>query len=525
MQAARIRTASTTGSLLLAVALILFARRAVNDPLWSDELLTTLLLQADSLPKLWAGIALGIDGNPPLYMTVNWLIAQALPAAVPAVTALKLVNMLVAVMAAAALWLWGRRLVSSAACWLGVLMFVTLNDNFIFAALELRTYAAFLLMAALGVWLQQRLIERRRSRDIALLAFALLGLTLSHTFGIAYVGCIALAGWLSAPRDRSLLRNTLLALAPSLLALAGWLPVLMLQIQIARPYGWMTSPGGRDLAETLFASDIMVQITVIELACLGATGIAVARRWSAPAADLLHDPQRQPARYAVLLGVLFTAFMLAAWLASKLLFPIFVPRYFTPQLVIAFALHAVFAEWLLRLGRERWAAAVALTLVVAALMVRNVAFRAEVPFHGDPICANADGAFFEQAYMAGDVPVITDSPHVFLPRATYGLQHSSYRLALDWDVVLKYPRRSPGNAVDYNLMNRLRTWLPMPQAMTTEDIIEAYPQFLVLEASSRPWFDHLRQTRNVEATKLAESIASDPGDLSCKLWRVTRVSR
>ena len=96
-----------------------------------------------------------------------------------------------------------RRLVSAAACWIGVVLFVTLSDQFIYIATELRTYALYFLMAALAALCQQRLIERGRPLDIAWLALANVGLAMSHTFGIAYVGIIALAGWLSRLRRRS----------------------------------------------------------------------------------------------------------------------------------------------------------------------------------------------------------------------------------------------------------------------------------------------------------------------------------
>src|SRR5690242_21039922 len=36
-----------------------------------------------------------------------------------------------------------------------------------------------------------------------------------------------------------------------------------------------------------------------------------------------------------------------------------------------------------------------------------------ISFHGDPVCADANGGYFESPHVGGDLPVIADSPHVF----------------------------------------------------------------------------------------------------------------
>jgi hypothetical protein len=224
--------------------------------LWSDEFLTKILVQADSLPKLWSGIVEGIDGNPPLYLTAAWLIIRPLPNLVPSIALLKLVNLAFTVAAAFALYRVGRRIASSGACWIGVVLFITLDDNVLFVASELRTYALFLFTAAAAVLFQQRLIELRRPRDTFLATLAYLGLALAHTFAIVYVGCIALASWLSQPRARHHIRLTAVAVAPAIITVAAWSPFLLEQMQVVRPYTWIEPPGWPQLLETLFASKV-----------------------------------------------------------------------------------------------------------------------------------------------------------------------------------------------------------------------------------------------------------------------------
>ena len=62
------------------------------------------LVQADSLPRLWSGIIGGIDGNPPLYLTMSWLIVHAMPRAISSVAALELTNFALTMAATFALY-------------------------------------------------------------------------------------------------------------------------------------------------------------------------------------------------------------------------------------------------------------------------------------------------------------------------------------------------------------------------------------------------------------------------------------
>jgi len=516
------RPLQAAGALIAAVAIAIIAFRSLTGQLWMDELLTLTLVQANSLPKLWSGIAAGIDGNPPLYMTVAWLIAHATPAALSSVAALKLANLALTIAAIFALYRIGRRVASALACWIGTFLFAALNDNLIHAALELRTYALYFLVAALAVLFQQRLIERRRTGDLIVLALLYAGLTLTHTFGIVYVACIALAGWLSQFRDRQLWRPAAMAVVPAIAVLACWIPVFLRQSALGQPYLWFGRPGLPELLETLFASKPSMWIALVELYCLAGAAFSALRRRGLQFGAALDDARWQPFRYVVLVLAGITGFTLTAWIVSVLLFPLFVPRYFTPQLIVGFALHVAFGEWLVRVAKHRLKRGngftIAAVIVPPALLCAAMLLRS--PDRGE-VCANAAGAYFETEFVNGDLPVITESPHVWLPRATYAAHRTAYLFPLDWDVVLKYPERAKGNAVDYHVMDNLRDWGRIDGIMSTEDILGKYPQFLVIEQSGRAWFHNLRTTRDVSAEKLAE-VSSDDGQ-ACTLWKVTSV--
>ncbi|MET0445745.1 MAG: hypothetical protein ABW151_14315 [Pseudorhodoplanes sp.] len=512
-------------TLLIGCMLAIVTFRSLSDQLWSDELLTTNLLTAANLPKLWAGIELGIDGNPPFYLTAAWLLTRPLPDVISPIVLLKLINVVLAAAGVAALWHMARRVVTVNACWIGSVLFVSLGDAFIYAASELRTYALYFLVAALAVLCQQRLVERRRPIDVVLLALAFTCLAMAHTFGIVYVGCIALAGWLSQPRGgRLLLPLIALAVLPAVFAILAWTPFLMEQLKVAKPYNWMMAPGLPDLFDILFGSDMMLWLSALEACCLAAAGVSHVREHGLRLQPILHDPQWQSVRFVALVSAGFTAFTCTGWLFSQVAFPLYVARFFTPQVFTSFALHAAFGEWLLRYGRERRTMVLAISAVVAPLMARNAVLHANSSTHGKPICADASGVFFESAFVHGDLPVMVDSPHMFLPRMTYAAHGDAYRYPLDWDVVLNYPDRSRGNAVDFHIMQGLQEWKPMPQVETTDEIVRKYPQFLVVEQPYRAWFSNIVATRQVTAEKLAETTPTGSDEIACTLWKVTRVS-
>ena len=517
------RFLSTTIALLVAGALAVIGHQSVNDLLGLDDLFTTILLSAATLPKLWKGIALGLDGNPPLYMTAAWLIIQTVPKLVSPVALLKTLNIVAAGAGVVVLGQLARRIVSPAAAWIGALLFVTLSKGFIYDASVLRTYALYFLAAALAALCQQRLIERRRRSDIAWLALANIALATSHTFGSAYVGIIALAGWLSRPRgDKTLLVPMAMAIAPAVLVVAAWSPFLMEQLQVAKPYGWMTPPHLPELLDSVFGSVVMLWISIFEVACLIAATLSALKLDPAWLRTRFGGPAGQPLRFVVLVVAGITGFTVLGWLVSRTLFPLFVVRYFTPQLFAAYALHVAFGEWLVRHRLQYRTAIIAVCAVLVPLVMGNVALHAHKSVHGtDPCVRPASGKFFEESFVDGKLPVIVDSSHMFLPRLAFAARSDVYRFALDWDVVLKYPDWLRDNASDFHLMEDLQTWWPEPRVVTTDDILKTYPQFLVI--AQRAWFFNLQTTRHVTAEKLAEVNSSVEGETSCTLWKVTRV--
>lgn len=511
----------------VACALALFLWRGLNAELWMDEVLTLTLVQAHSLPKLWAGIIVGMDGNPPLCFTLGWLIVHVIPADVPPVAVLRLLNVLATIVAVAALYRVSTRVASALASWIGVFLFATMNKNVVFVALELRAYALYFLMAALAILFQQRLIERHRKRDLVILGFCNFALTMTHTFGIAYVVSIALAGWLSQLRGgwRDA-KWIVFAAAPAVMALACWSPFLLGQSQVAQPYNWISVPDLTDFLRAIFSSPGAAWVGIVEFYGIAAFAIwsCTRNRWIGVRVLLL-DESLQRQRYVILVVLGMLGIAVSVWTLSQVVFPLFLSRYLTPQMAISFALHVGFCDTVMRFASDRLPIATR-RLTMAAVTVPPLLFcmmlLTKDPVRSEIACADSLGTKeFETGFIHGDLPVIAESPHVFLPRTTYSSQRAAYRFPLDWDVVMNYRERSRGNATDFQLMTRLKAWMNMASIMSTNDIIKAYPQFLAIEMSDRAWFHNLQATRDVTAEKLTESAS--PGGETCTLWKVTSV--
>lgn len=524
---AELRTLKIACGALVGCAAVLFLWRGLDARLWMDELLTLILVQAPSLSKLWAGVIGGMDGNPPLYFSLAWLIAQSVPPGVSLVVVLRLVNVLATVAAVFALYRVSRRVASAHAAWIGVFLFLATNENVFFVALELRTYAMYFLMAALAILCQQRLIEQGRRSDLILLGLCYVGLTLIQTFGIAYVVSIALAGWLSRLGGGwRHARPLVVAAIPAAAIMACWSPFLLGQSQVAQPYNWIEAPDTAEFIRSIFPSPAAAWLAALELYGIGGFLIwtATRRRWP-KLLSLLFDERWQPCRYPVLVVLGMLGVAASVWIMSQIMFPLFVFRYLMPQMAISLAIHVGFCVMALHLLRDLVPAAAG-RIRAAAVILAPLLFCA-VLLVQDPVraangCADSSGTRdLEADHLPGDLPVIAESPHIFLPRIFYSAQPAAYRFPLDWDVVLNYPTRSRGNATDFQLMKRIKAWAHMTSIMTTEDIIAAYPQFLVLEMSGRAWFYNLRNTRDVTAEKLAERTS--PGGDTCTLWKVTSV--
>ncbi len=505
------RTRPATGSVLalLATAMLLVAGwrivAASGHWLWLDELYTLTLVEAPSLGHMVSGAVRGVDGNPPLYMALAWALTHAVPAAPELV--LRLFNLAALAGTAVLLYRLGRRVADPLGVAAGLAILCATDDTVGYALLETRTYALYLLATAATLAAAVHLIDEPTRRRTAALAALGVVAALSHTFGGLYVAVTLAAAGAVSRHDRARRRALIAAALPPFAATAGWIAVsLPAQLAVASPYGWIRAPDLAALFQALTGSPLLTPLLGLGLA-------AAAMRRPAGLLRLSTLGRARPdlaALYGALAG--FAALTVAVWAASQVTTPVFVPRYFIPNLVIPALLIVPAVGFAQRRARPALAAS-ALGIATLAGLV-GIASAPETSFIP---CLRADGRFLEEEAARGGLPVVAVSPHAWLPRSRYAPAQTTL-YPLDWQVVLRQPDRARNNAMDFHIMEILRDWSPPGSALatevlSTEAILARYRHVLVLDEASRGWFAELR----ARVPLTADLVTEGPG---CRLWDV-----
>ena len=501
---------------LAAFAIALFAAaswrisQAAGHRLWLDELYTTTLIDTPGLAHVWDGALRGVDGNPPLYLSLAWLLTHRLPVAPE--QALRLVNLVVLAAAALLLYRIARRFADPLSAATGLTLLCGVDGLVGYALLEVRTYALYLALVVATLWATLRLVDRPSRRRVVALAGIGVAATLAHSFGGFYVlatlGSAGIVAWTG--RDGRRLRALAAGAALPALALGLWIKAsLAAQLAVATPYGWIPVPDGLDLLDALGGSWPLTLLLLLGLACFvfGHRPSAGAfARWCRTRPDL--------ATLGVALAG-FAALTGAGWLGSQVITPFFVGRYFIPNAAAAgLALAAGLAALRQGAGRGLFALAVAICLLLglAKLAVDPGTDPRAIP------CSDASGNFLEAGLAGSNLPVIAESPHAWLPRARYAPDQVTL-YPLDWQVVLRFPFRARNNAMDFHIMEILKGWAPpgaplSVRLLTTEEILARHRHILVLDEAARSWFTRLKAIAPVSARLLRDG----PG---CRLWDVT----
>ena len=496
----RAAAAGTYVAVLGGAALFLLVA-TLDHKLWLDDLYTIALIKAPTLGHMLAGVALGIDGNPPLYMTLAWLVAR-LPVGTVEAKLLAL-NLAIGAALLATLFRIARRFVCFECALAAIALMLFANPILTEAVLHLRTYPLFILCTAASALFQLRLLRAWSRADALGLAACCCALAMSHTFGIIYACAIVGSAVLTVALHRGVRASLagLYPIVPALLVFAAWVPWLLEQSTVAQPYGWILPPTGFDLASTVAsgrAAGVIGGLMIAGIVLLDALRVRTTgtRRQGATA-----DPELQAVLVALLV---FIGLAVAVWIFSRLSFPIFVARYFAPNLLVYFAAATAFVGLLFRLltGKLRWLAC------SAALGLGSFAVASATPQEGTIPCFDAaSGTFIDQlpGMIDPKLPVVTVSPHAWFPRVYYTPSPATYVFPLDWDVVLKFPYRERNNAVDFNIMKRFQAWAGVPNIVTTDALIGRHREFYVVDERARAWLDNLRKSRTIDETVLAAS--------------------
>jgi hypothetical protein len=113
------------------------------------------------------------------------------------------------------------------------------------------------------------------------------------------------------------------------------------------------------------------------------------------------------------------------------------------------------------------------------------------------------------AELPAGLPIVADTPHVYLPRFHYNPAKRDYYFPLDWDVAL-LPDNTLNATQDFKVMQALKHHLPEQHIMTTDEFLNTFSEFIVLR--SRCWLD----------TRIANNPAFTMEDLGLGVFRVKK---
>jgi hypothetical protein len=476
--------------------------------LWLDDLYTLNLLAASDLNILWRGIVLGIDGNPPGYLTLAWLATHLFAFASP-VMMLRLASVAMIGFGVLALHCMARRFLPATIALLTTMVFLAVSRGARIGALELRTYALYFLVDALCLLLLLRWIECRSRGRWMLLAAALGALPMTHTFGTVYALCLGTgAGAVALARgDKRLAIASIGCMVPALLVAAAWSPFLLRQTEVGRPYGWISAPDYRELV----FGPLLQAVLIVGLLWAARMRFAAALSWRVFLA-------RIDLRIFVLLAVatLEICFAIFLWEISRIFYPVYVARYLMPAVIIDYGIIAVLLSIVSGALRRHmfFATAVAIWCLWVGAWKDP---RADIAYAGPlPCLEGGDDHFIEAGIATRDLPIVTESPHVWFPRRRYG--HGVYIFPLDWQVVERYPEKARNNATDFHIMQRFRDWAQTGGVLTTSELLDRYPEFLVLHEKNRSWLDNLIQSVPLSSTEIKSGA-------DCSLWHVRILRR
>ena len=229
--------------IFFVLVLVRYGTVFIEQKVGIDDLFTIVLNDAPDLETLWRGIILGIDGNPPEYLSLVFVLTHFGTDA-QGVIILHIVNLALVSIALFALYRISRRFCSPEICLLAIVTTITFNDQLRIAAFGMRTYALYFSLDAISLWLLVRYVERETALNWVFLTLGLTALAMSHTLAIGYVMSIVV-GYALAALARGQRRVAVVSLGcvvPAVVLLALWTPNLITQSEVGHPYGWIPPP-------------------------------------------------------------------------------------------------------------------------------------------------------------------------------------------------------------------------------------------------------------------------------------------
>ena len=462
---------------LVAAVIVAGVVTSAKKYLWYDELFGWTFATDPSLGHALRAVADGADAGTPLFYVVAWLSTRVFG---PSELAFRGVVCACFALAIVVLWRTLRTAYPPRAVALGLVTATVASAATAYQFSEGRFYGLLTLAVALSIACYvttDRPELPLRSRVVTALSHTML--VYAHTIGLFYSAAILVASMVRDGMHGRLRAGRYVPILAAWATLIVWLPAIHRQSDLAKPHSWVSPPSLTD-----FADAYLFGISPLPLVILLTLALSYVARRASP--DASSPAESSPGRDSMLvLAYALFSVPLVAFIVSRTVTPLFLPRYFIPA-AIGWAI--VIAH--LAAPAERPAGAVARRAIVvgwalafAILVLKPVAAAIAVRRSERP------GLAVEQV-VPPDVPVVVDGAIDFLPFAHYSPHPGGYYYILDWPTALD-PRAELEATVDYKVMDAWRrNGLLSARIVQGETFLRDHDRFVVIDDKPYGWYEH-----------------------------------
>ena len=487
---------------------------SVDNPMWADELITVALVKSASLKHLFSAVLLGLDSTPPLYTGYGWfMLHYVAPGASPELL-LRITN---AGLIGATIWilyLLVRRYFDQMTALTTIGAFILLELwNLKFLTLEIRTYAALVFFTTLAIYAALRATAQPNwlSLICAMLAYCLL--VSSHTFGIIYVSSIVICTVLTAAVESnfSLALQSGLAGMPAIVMFLLWIPVLHSQAQLGN---WIPRPDLPSLLKSTYAPANKLRLLAVVLLLAVST---LLWRGIQSRKGRLHwwRPRTRIETFVLLLPVAFGTSIFAVWLFSRLAFPVFLERFFFPDMILNNIWLGILVSSLFNFvtpSKIRYGVVFSSAVAAGAGIIFG---RFGVDPEGRVPCFDSSRMTYLEDPFKDRGTIVALSFPAWLTRLNRPGEVVVF--PVDESALKKNGTEYPPYVYDTHFIERFSMWLGIKAVMTSAQLLNAKPGFMVLDDGDGPWLKYIQLRHKVKLTPLGNEMKD------CTLWRMEKL--
>jgi hypothetical protein len=501
-------------AIFAAVLVVNCIRVSHVKPFWYDELLTYYFVSDPSTSHMLQAQEDLINTFPPLYFLAIQAYARVFGATE---LTLRLFSCLCVILAGVVNWSMLRRCFGSWPALLSVALCFSASSGILFQASDARPYGLFLAEVAAAMLLAFRLCTSKISWPL-LIANAVVhaALVTTHYFGFLYSGAMLVACALCLVREP---RSIALCVGSVMLGWTAFLPcipALIHHLEISKPHGWIQRPGISKLAR-LFLVDGHKYVPALIVVCVAVLWkrYSYGAKWWATVRQSLLQRRRE---FFVLfvLNSAIAAVPIFVWLLSQIQEPLYVGRYFNSIVfnwasAVAFVIYIALAGGDLVTRKSYSLASLSIASVVAAIYLAYAAILQDASSHD---LATRSG-------LPSGLPIVVENQSEFLQMNYYQKQDGRLLHVIDRECALDPRAIRSANTYD-QIGTALKRNYPQIPIMTTEELLDKYGEFIVIDHPNSLWFERrISGQAGFESERVADT-RQNGGDGE-RVWRVRRL--